>query len=64
MTADYKTMKAHARFEQACVEQAKAELEAEANSGIDFAIRLLRRAQQIKRLRIDEAMFRLWEGPK
>lgn len=35
-------------FERDCYEQAKRELEAEASSGIDFVIKVLNRAQQIK----------------
>jgi Zn-dependent peptidase ImmA (M78 family) len=62
MTPEFKTMAAHAKFEQSCLEQAKRELEREANSGIDFAVRLLQRAQTIKRQRlltIDEVMQRI-----
>lgn len=36
------------KLEQACYEQAKQELEGQANSGIDFIRKVLMRAQQIK----------------
>lgn len=62
MTPEFKTMAAHAKFEQSCLEQAKRELNVQANSGMDFAVRLLQRAQEIKRQRlltVDEVMERI-----
>jgi hypothetical protein len=62
MTDDFKTLADNAKFEQECFAQAKAELDTTANSGIDFCLRLLQRAQEIKlsrkALTIDEVLDR------
>lgn len=44
-------MKRNARFEQQCIAQAKSELDSEANSGIDFISKVIKRAQEIKEQR-------------
>lgn len=41
-------LETNARLERACYEQARAELELEANSAVDFLLQVRTRAQQIK----------------
>lgn len=48
MSITWGQLKENAVFEQACLDQAKKELDFKANSGIDFIHKVLIRAQQIK----------------